>query len=154
MIAFLTSRIGIAGIGALALVLMYAGWSIQVSNIRAASATAISTEQQKTRDVQGLFDGYKLQVEQTITNQERIRADENLKALNEREAMAAEIDRLRGVALAAQRARDQRTTELLNALRNAPQTDVSPLAGAVLSYLDGVRRQQRATAPTGDPASP
>ena len=142
------------GGSALALLIVVGIWQVQVANIRAASAMAISAEQQKTSDVQGLFDGYKLQVEQTITNQERIRADENLKALNEREAMAAEIDRLRGVAVAAQRARDQRTTELLNALRNAPQTDVSPLAGAVLTYIDGVRQQQRATAAAGNPTPP
>lgn len=143
MIAFLTSRLGIGVIGIVGVVLMYLGWTFQVSNIRAEHATEIAAEQKRSADTQRAFDDYKLQVSQQIANQERIRADENLTALNEREAMAAEIDRLRVVNATATRQRNEVSQELTKVLNNAKATDINQLGPAVRTYLDGVRKRQR-----------
>lgn len=147
-LSFLTSRWGFAAIGALLLVLTYSAWSIQVAGLRGD----IAEEQQKTRGVQKQFDGYKLQVEQTISDERAARLAEVNEALKQRDALQEEAGRLQTAAAQAERRRVQASNQLLEALRHAPQVDVSPLAGATQRYLDGVRAAQNARASDNPPA--
>ncbi len=134
----------IIGGSALALVLMYGAWSIQVSNLRADHAGAMTAEKERASLIQKGWDSYKLAVEQTATDQERIRADANLKALNEREAMTAEIDRLRQQYTTAARARDEEAAALQRILNNAPKTSVSPLDPSAIAVYRRLRERQTA----------
>jgi hypothetical protein len=132
------------GIGAtIALVVMYAAWSVQVSNLRADAANAATMAEKVYSDLKGAFDAYKLQVEQGISDQATIRANENLAVLDRERALQAEADRLRIQANTATRQRNEASQKLLEALRNTPQADVTLLGPAALSYLESVRAIQR-----------
>lgn len=144
IVGFLTTRWGFAAIGGVLLVLMYAAWSIQVSGLRGD----ISDEQQKTRDVQGQFDGYKLMVEQQISDERAARLREVTEALKQRDALQEEADRLQSAAAQAERRRVAVSNQLLEALRHAPLVDTSPLGPAARSYVERVREQQASGTPS------
>lgn len=141
ILAFLGSRWGFAAIGAVALVVVYAAWAIQVADLR----SDVSDEQQKTRDVQSQFDSYKLMVEQQISDERANRLREVTEALAQRDKLQEEADRLQTAAAIAERRRVQASNQLLEALRHAPQIDTSPLGAGARAYLDSVRSQQAAT---------
>lgn len=140
IVGFITSRLGIAAVGGVLLVLIYAMWGIQVSNLRGA----LSLEQQATRTVQGQFDSYKLMVEQQISDERAARLAEVNEALKQRDALQEEAGRLQAAAAQAERRRVQASNQLLEALRYAPQMDTSPLGPAARRYIDGVRAAQQA----------
>lgn len=130
------------GGAALALVLMYAGWSIQVANIRAESAFLIGEQQKATRAVEKQWGDYKLEVEQTISNNALQYARELEKERDEKERLAADNEKLRVAYAAVERQRNEASQQLVKALNNAQLSDVNQLGAAVREYLDGVRRQQ------------
>lgn len=132
------------GGSALALVLMYAGWSIQVSNIRAEHAFLIGQEQKATRDVRSQWDAYKLEVEQTIGNNARQHATDLQAALDERDALSAEVERLRALDAKATRAREVAESERVRELNNAKQDQDSLLDARTRSYYERLRREQLA----------
>jgi hypothetical protein len=143
--------LGIAA--AIALVVMYAAWSVQVSNIRADAASAATAAEKVYSDLKGMFDAYKLQVEQGISDQATIRANENLAALDRERALQAEADRLRIQASTATRQRNEASQKLLEALSHAPQTDVSPLDTGSREFFARLRGQQLAPTTTSDQAT-
>lgn len=149
IVGFLTTRWGFAAIGAVAVLLMYVGWSIQVSGLR----SDISLEQQKTRDMEKLYQDYKLQVERQISDERAARLLEVQEALTQRDRLQEEADRLQTAAAIAERRRVQASNQLLEALRHAPQVDTSPLGPAARSYIERVREQQNA-GPSDNPAPP
>lgn len=143
-LAFLTSRWGFAAIGGALLVLVYGAWSIQVADLRSTHATAISAEQQKTRDVEKQWGDYKLQVEQTISNNAREARDALRAQLDRNEELNATTERLRAANSAAFRERDRLSAELLRRLNNAPKTPESFLDGPGIAYYRSLREQQLA----------
>lgn len=140
------------GGSALALAVVVGLWQIQVSRMEAAHFRAMSAEQQKTRDVQGQFDGYKLQVEQTVSNSARQHAADLQSQIDRNEELADANDRLRGQYLAADRDRTEASRQLLRILNDAPMADVSPLDPASVWFYDELRRRQTGAAPASDPA--
>ena len=140
------------GGSALALVLMFAAWSIQVSNLRADHAGAMTAEKERSSLIQKGWDAYKLQVEQGISDTARIHANENLAALDRERALQAEADRLRSQAATVTRQRNEASQALLKALANAPLTDVSPLDPGSRDFYRRLRQQQ--TARAGDNPAP
>lgn len=150
MIAFLTSRLGIAGIAGIALIALWFAWDINVSRIRAGHADALRESTAETARVQSEWDRYKLQVAQATANQERIRADDNAKALNEREALVNEVARLRTLTTTATRQRNAASQELQRVLNNASLQDTAKLGAAAQLYLMRVRQYQRTAAPANN----
>ena len=154
MISLLTSRFGIAGIAALALVLMFAAWQVQVSNVRSAATTAISAEKDKTRTVQGQFDSYKLEVEQAITDQANIRLAEAAKQADDQAKLQEANDRLRASYAASTKERNDLSAELLRRLNNAPKTPESALDAGTREYYGRLRDAQlTAASATSDQAT-
>jgi predicted transcriptional regulator len=144
------------GLGAaLALALIYAAWSVQVSDLRASHASVLAAEQKRTADGRAAFDAYKLQVEQIAADTERNRAASINQVLDKVSELQAENERLRGAATAAERRRADLARELLRMLDNAAPSETSRLGTAVLRYLDRVRVEQRAAAgaASGSPAA-
>lgn len=146
-LAFLKSRWGFAAIGAALLVLVYSAWSIQVADLRGD----ISAEQQKTRDVQAAFDSYKLQVEQTISNNARQHAAELQKLLDEREALAATADRLRQQYAQEKENRTIIEAEHVRILNNAPRDQDSLLDARTRDYYRSLRERQLGTEAANNP---
>ena len=67
-------------------------------------------------------------------------------ALDQQTMLNQQIDALK-VALSKETGERQRQTQLrLEALRNVPQTDNSPLGPAARNFYDGLRKQQQAAA--------
>lgn len=137
-LSFLTSRWGFAAVGALLLVLMYSAWSIQAADLR----SDISDEQQKTRDAEKLYADYRIEVEKTISNNARQHAAELQAALDAREALAADTDRLRAAYAASSKERNDLAQELLRRLNDAPQDMDSRLDARTRSYYRDLRTMQ------------
>jgi len=126
----------------LALVLSNGLWAIRHYRAETAHTVALAAEQVKTRAAQAAFDAYKLQVEQSISDQAAQTARQNAEALDRLSEAQAEIDRLRGVVGAAAKVRDELSSRLTRELNDAPPEDVNRLGPAVLGYLDRVRAAQ------------
>lgn len=143
------------GGSALALVLMYAGWSIQVSNIRAEHAFLIGQEQKATADTKGAWDAYKLQVEQQIGSNASARVRELSAALDRASELQAEVDRLRGLYAQAQAQSEAKESERVRELNNAKKDQDSLLDARTRDYYRRLRSEQLAAAKArSDPPSP
>lgn len=135
----------------LALVLSNGAWAIRHYRAETAHTVALNAEQVRTRETQTAFDAYKLQVEQSISDQASATARQNAEALDRLSEAQAEIDRLRQSVGAATKARDDLSTRLTRELNDAPPEDKALLGVAVLAYLQRVREAQSAARAADNP---
>lgn len=148
------SLTGWLGLGAaLALGLMYAAWSVQVSNLRAEHARDIAAVEKIASAIKGEYDAYKLEVEQTIGNNARTARQELQSQLDRNEQLAAENDRLRQQYATAMRERDDASRERTRILNNAPRTTDSLIDVRSRDFYRSVRERQLAARAAG-PAPP
>lgn len=136
----------------LALAVVFGLWTVDVARLKAAQATAISAEEKKTRDAQGAFDAYKLEVEQTQANIARMHASDLLALLDQKETLESENDRLRTEYATAARERGEASRQLLRILNNAPKTPASDLDPASVDFFARLRGQQLGTSPAASAA--
>jgi len=121
---------------------LIAVWQVQLANMEASHFRDMAAEKQKTTDVTNEYAAYKLAIEQTISNNARQHASAIQKALDDRDALAGENDRLRQQYAIAAKDRDEEAKKRIAALNSAGTPEIAMLGPAALAYLDSIRRAQ------------
>lgn len=138
---------GLGGLGiALAVVIFL--WQREANSLR----DTIRERERETATLQKSYDDYKLLVEQRISDNERLRADENEAALARQRELERQLGEQRARSAAASRARDEVSKELTRVLNNAPQTSVAPLDVGSRDYFRSLRERQ--TRASDNPPTP
>ena len=172
MISLLTSRLGIAGIVGLGLLLVIGWQRYQISDLRyeitwtlsiystagqpekATAHEAMATVVTALQTEQKAFNSYKLQVEQAISDQANIRIAEAAKQADDQAKLQEANDRLRASYAASTKERNDLSAELLRRLNNAPKTLESALDAGTREYYGRLRDAQLAARPASDPPAP
>ena len=117
-----------------------AAWSLRgwaAATERAVANTALVRAEAKLSELQA-------SVANNVADIERVRADEQTKALQAARAQTQQLVSLQALLATSERERAKLSTEIQKDLIHAPTSDTRELGPAALRYLDRVRDEQSA----------